>query len=396
MPKEVTVDMEKIIENIDQLSSRSQVYEVSRKLLNILMAKEREIKLRDDLTNKANGYYERQLVTELGNMDISVPRDRKGEFRPSVLPEPWQRHDKGYNNLLTNLVLSSYTPNQIKNLLREMQLPYSPEEIKELKEELYQKATEFRNRELPSDVFAIYIDAYHTDIKNDENRISKAVIYTILGIDMEGNKNVYGYYTFFGTETKKDWLVILNNLISRGLKRVMLVVSDDFSGLADAIKVLFPKSEHQLCFVHMQRNVKRHMSKEDARLFNNQLSILRRQSNYEDVLSKFIQLCEQYINKYPHFIKSLKKKKELYFSFLKYPHAVQKHIYTTNPVENLNSRIEVSRVKAGGYFQSVKTAETTLFVVFTNIHKNKWKKPLYAFRTASYEIQQLFNSKFLS
>jgi putative transposase len=128
-----------------------------------------------------------------------------------------------------------------------MNLPYSAEQIEEIKEDLYNKAKEIRTRELPSDMFALFIDAYHTQIKDEEvNRIKKSVVYNIVGIDMEGRKSLVSYYIYFGSESKEDWLQILNDLIKRGLKRVMVIVSDDFPGLTQAIGNLFPHTDHRL------------------------------------------------------------------------------------------------------------------------------------------------------
>jgi len=394
MTQNIVLNIEGLLEEISNVGSQREISDLGVILLNALMKKERDLRLKEDLENKGNGFYERQLVSELGKLNISIPRDRKGEFRSSLLPEPWQRYEESHKDLMTKLILCSYSPNQIKNLFSHMNLPYSSEQLEELKEELYKKAKEFRTRELPSESVVIYIDAYHTEIKNEENKVSKAVVYSILGVDMEGHKSIYGYYTFFGSETKEDWLVILNDLIYRGLKRVLLIVSDNFSGLSAAIKSLFPKSDHQLCYVHMQRNVRRNMSKEDAREFNNQLSILRKKKDFDSIVAEFEKLCHEYIKKYMHFIKGLLKNKNLYFAFLKYPESIQKNIYTTNPIENVNSRIEVTRVKAGGYFQSVKTLEISLYVLFSGIQDRKWKKPIPAFRKALYEINQLFAFRF--
>ncbi len=118
-----------------------------------------------------------------------------------------------------------------------MNLPYSAEQI----EDLYSKAKELVNRELPSDCFALFCDAYHTEMKDESRRIRKAVIYKVLGIDMQMKKDLYGYYVYIGSENKGDWLKIFNNLISRGLRKVMIVASDDFPWLSEAIKTLFPK-----------------------------------------------------------------------------------------------------------------------------------------------------------
>ena len=261
---------------------------------------------------------------------------------------------------------------------------------------LYLKAKELKNKQLTNNVFCIFIDAYHTQIKDENNKIKKAVIYSIISIDLTGKKELCGFYSFFGSESKEDWLVIFNDLISRGLTRLLLVISDDFSGLKEAIKSLFPNSSHQLCYIHMQRNVRRNMEKNDAKEFNEELSIIRKSKDKQSAISKFESLCNlnKYKDKYKSFIKKLLLKKELYFNFLDYPKTIRKHIYTTNIIENFNSRIEVKRINSGGYFQSKKVVDIAIYLIANNLIQNRWKKSVPAFIEAEYEINQLFNLKF--
>jgi putative transposase len=389
------LNLDKVLDEISKIDSREGIKTIAALLLNELMKKEREIYLRESIDNKANGYYERQLACFLGNLGISVPRDRKSEFRPAILPSEWQKADESFQEFILNLVLQSYSPNKIKALLQSMNLPYSAEQIEEIKEDLYNKAKEIRTRELPSDMFALFIDAYHTQIKDEEvNRIKKSVIYNIVGIDMEGRKSLVSYYIYFGSESKEDWLQILNDLIKRGLKRVMVIVSDDFPGLTQAIGNLFPQTDHQLCFLHMQRNIKKNMSKQDAKQFYEELSLIKKINDYEKAIVKFEDLCKSYEKKYPSYIKGLLNKKDNYFNYKKYPEQVRKYIYTTNVVENINSRIELIRANTGGYFQSIKTAEVAIYVTVSRIEKNKWKEPLPLVKSALYELRQIFVKKF--
>ena len=130
----------------------------------------------------------------------------------------------------------------------------------------------------------------------------------------------------------------------------MLMVSDDFPGLASAIKALFSNTDHQLCFIHMQRNIKKNMSREDARVFYDEMESIKLLKDYDKAIVKFQDLCKRFERKYPVFMKMLQSKKELYFTYLQYPEQIRKHIYTTNIVENLNSRLENTRVNNGGYF----------------------------------------------
>ena len=275
-----------------------------------------------------------------------------------------------------------------------MNLPYSAEEIEEIKEDLFLKAKEFKNKQITENIFAIFIDAYHTQIKDDENKIKKAVIYSIISIDLKGKKELCGFYTFFGSESKEDWLVIFNNLISRGLKRLTLVISDDFSGLKEAISALFPRAKHQLCYIHMQRNIRRNMGKNDAKIFNEELSLIRKDKDKKSALKRFENLCNEYRDKYQFYIEKLLAKKELYFNFIDFPEPIRKHIYTTNIVENFNSRIEVKRINSGGHFQSMKIVDIAIYVIGNNLHQNRWKNPIPAFKECEYEINQLFNLTF--
>lgn len=127
----------------------------------------------------------------------------------------------------------------------------------------------------------------------------KTVIYNAIGLDLEGKKGFLGYYIYRGSESKEDWLEILNDLIKRGLKRVMIIVSDDFSGLSSAIKALFPKTDHQLCLAHMQRNIKRNMSKEDAKAFYEELQLIKKMKDFDKAIMRFEEVIKRFEKKYP-------------------------------------------------------------------------------------------------
>jgi transposase-like protein len=371
--------------------------EMLEKMLNQVMKKERSFFLNKDDDNKGNGSYDRSLNSGLGKLALEIPRDRNSKFRPFLLPEPYQRNEESYSNLVNSLFLNSYSPNKIKSVLKTLNLPYSDNEINELKNELLNSAKEFKNRELPEKVVCIYIDAYHCDIKDViDNKIKQGVIYTVLGIDLNGKKEVYGFYPYIGHENKGTWISIFNNLIERKLSKPSLIISDDFSGIKDAIKTLFPKSDHQLCYVHLQRNIKRNMGRNDAAFFNEKLTAFRiNQEDFSVTVSKFETLCNDFKDKYPAFIKHIISRKNNYFMFLNYPKPIRKHIYTTNPIENFNSKLEIIRYNSGGFFHSFDHIDLAIFILIKRISNNKWAKILPHFRMAEYEIHQLFNKKFI-
>lgn len=362
-------------------------------LLNEIMKGERSIFLENSLNNKGNGYYPRELTTGSWRLNINVPRDRNGDFRPHVLPDRYKRVDDSYVELLMSLVINGYSESQLLLSLKELGLPYSVTELTKIKEHLVERLNDFKRRELPQDAFAVFIDGYHTEIK-DNLKIRKACVYTVLGIDLEGHKDVYGYYTFFGNENRADWLKVFNDLIERGLKRIVVIVSDDFPGLNDAIKALYPLTEHQLCYIHLQRNVRRNMAKEDASSFNKELENIKLSRDHEEGKGRFENLCHQYKNKYPTFIKAVLPKIDNYLCFLRYPEDIRKYMYTTNAVENLNSRIEQIRMKLGGYFQSVSILEINLMLQIDRLKQGKWRNPVPILRAKAYDLLQLFNMKF--
>ncbi len=295
--------------------------------------------------------------------------------------------------LLYSLVVNGYSPSQLQRTLSELGLPYTEDEIKKITEELRERLEDFKTRQLPSEVFALFIDGYHTDIKASK-RVKKSCVYTVLGIDLEGQKDIYGFYEFFGSENKEGWLKVLNDLLDRGLKKVVVVVSDDFPGLSEALESLYPHTEHQLCFVHLKRNIRRNMGRRDSQEFLKNLQQIKQLFSYEEAIEEFKNLCQRFEKSYPYFMKEIKAKAEKYLNFLKYPEEIRKYIYTTNSAENFNRRIEEIRLRLGGYFQSVEILEINLFLQRERLLQGRWRNPVPILKANAYELRQIFNRKF--
>jgi len=152
---------------------------------------ERSVFLENSPDNKRNGYYPRNLTTGSWRLRVNMPRDRNGEFRPQVLPEPYKRVDESYVDLFMGLVVNGYSESQLLLSLRELGLAYSVEELGRIRDRLLERLSDFRRRELPKEAFSLLIDAYHTEIK-DNLKVKRACVYVILGIDLEGRKDLYG------------------------------------------------------------------------------------------------------------------------------------------------------------------------------------------------------------
>lgn len=357
--------------------------------MNMLMLAERQLHLEQNPQDKGNGSFERKLGTPLGELALSVPRDRDGDFRPAILPKKHQRDYQEREALLESLLLNGYSPSQIQRTLSSLGLHYNPDELDTLKKHYLQLFNTWQNRELPQDIIGLFIDAYHTDTLI-EQKVRKTVVYVAIGIDFNGFKSLYGIYLYTGSESRGFWIQTLNQLIQRGLKSPLIVLSDDFPGLKESIDSLFPKALHQLCFIHMQRNVYRNMAKVDAKKFNQALKSFKLMNDADSAQSQFQQLCSEYEKQYPSFMQALISKKERYFAFLNFPQEVTKYFYTTNLVESFNSISEKNRQRNGGFFQSEDCLRTNIFLCLRKFHLSKWRKGIPHIIGQLYSLRQLF------
>jgi len=385
--------LEEILREVAVGSGKVGLKPLLQWFLNHLMEVERDLFLRHSENNKANGFYPRSLVAGSMNLGVRVPRDRNGDFRPRILPSKWRRSTDDYTSLLVSLVANGYSDAEIARALKGLGLHYSVDEMQEIRDRVRERVQDFKSRELKSDWAAVFIDAYPTKVK-DKTRVRDAAVYIFIGLDMDGNKELLHFEVVFGKENKGTWVRIFQDLIQRGLKRPLLVVSDDFSGLREALLDLFPMTDHQLCYVHLMRNVRRQMRREDSKEFIHELKLVRMARDFEGGVQKFRELCERYADSYPTFMESLMKKVENYLAFQKYPESIRKYLYTTNTVENFNSLLEKVRLDVGGYFQSQELLDINTVLIHDRLKDHRWSKPVPAVHAASYELKQLFALKF--
>lgn len=381
-------ELEKIVDQLVQEGNVS-AKEILQTVLNLLMQSERNLHVSQYQNDKGNGYFERSLGTPIGELQLKVPRDRNGDFRSAILPAPHQRDIKESTDLLEALFFNSYSPNQIRRTLKQMNLHYNPKELEILKNEYLDLFNKYQERQLTDDYMAVFIDVYHSKTCIN-NKVLESALYVAIGIDFEGKKDLLGLYLYEGGENKAFWLQTFNQLIERGLKRPMMIVSDDFSGLKQAISMLFPNALHQLCFIHMQRNVYRNMGRTDAKNFNYELKQIRLKNDIDICKNSFKELCASYQKKYPFFIKALIDDTDNYFAFKYFPQDVQKHFYTTNIVESVNSIIERSRTRMGGFFQSKQALFLNAFLSIESIKKRHWSHGVPQIKAHLYDLRQLF------
>jgi transposase-like protein len=181
-------------------------------------------------------------------------------------------------------------------------------------------------------------------------------------------------------------------VIERGLRRLMILVHDDFSGLLPISQSLFPTADIQLCTVHMQRNAKAHLSKTDAVEFHKRWTSIKSCWDLDVASNQFEQLCDHFAKTYPAWIAELRKKREHYLAFLKYPEETRRSFSSTNLVEAINGQLEIMRRNSGGYFHSEDTLKLKLGLAVLSLENGKWNRP--AIRAPLPQLNAMFHALF--
>ena len=364
-------------------------------LLNEFMLRERDRYLQLNEEEKANGFYPRDLHLTLGKLNLRVPRIRYGKgFRPAILPPRWKRADKDYEELLIGMLANGYSHAQLKRALTTLGLPFSEDALQDAKALIRDQLAFYKTQPLPRDLFAVFIDAYFGKLRSTDGKIHEISLFVAVGIDLDGNKQVLGFWVLSGRESKGFWVEVLQDLVNRGVHRVLLFVTDDFAGLSEVIGKLFPYAEHQLCLLHLQRNLKRKLSPQVYQEAKDLLMALRHAHDKQEGNQPFSDLCALVQKHKPQMAKHMEKNTDSYLAFLGYPQQVRSHIYTTNIVESVNAGIDKMRLDLGGYFPSKECLEVNLFIQVVNLQDRWWRKPIPTVRAVSYELRQLHTLRY--
>jgi len=346
--------------------------------------------------DKGNGAYARSLKVGSIPIDIAVPRTRNGTFRPSILPPPYQRdYPEETQALLLALLASSRSLNAAKAALRRIGLSGSEQEIDAVAHEFIEELQLRNSRPLDPDLLALFLDAKYVEVK-EADRLRPCAIYMVVGLGRDGKKHILASIVRPGRENLEDWKLILRGLLERGLRRVLIVVHDDFSGLLPITKSLFPQADIQLCIVHMQRNAKSHLSKTDAPEFTKRMRALKTAWNQEVASAQFEDLCQRFQSACPSFIAEIRKKRDHYLAFLNYPDAIRRSLSTTNVVEAVNGQLEIMRRNSGGYFHSNETLQLKLGMAISQLESGRWRRAASSVQNALDHFNLIFQARFES
>jgi len=321
-----------------------------------------------DTDNSRNGYSSKEVRGKSGSFRIDVPRDRKSEFEPQVVKKR-QKDISKIEDMVLALYQKGLTTRDIQNYIMEIYgYNLSPETISNITDRVIEKATEWQNRPLEEVYPIIFIDGMYFKVKNGIEAETRTA-YIIISIDMEGKKDVLGIW-IGEVENSKFWLNIFNELKTRGVKDVLILCTDKLPGIETAVRAVFPRVELQFCIVHQMRNSLNHVVYKDRREVVIDLKKVYQAATEEMALLELERFEDKWGEKYPYIGKSWRDSWDNLSTFFKYSPQIRRLIYTTNPIESLNSQIRrVTRNK--GVYPNEDALFKILYLAVISV-TNKW------------------------
>ena len=321
-----------------------------------------------DTDDSRNGYSKKTVVSSLGEIDLDIPRDRKGEFEPQIV----RKNQTDISNI-EDQVLSMYakgmTTRDISSHLHDVYgVDASAEMISHMTDRILPIAKEWQNRPLERKYAVVFMDAVHFHVREDNRTVKKAV-YVAIGVKLNGTKEVLGMW-IGGNESAKYWLGVLNEIKNRGVEDIMIVSVDGLTGFVDAIGAVFPKAEVQRCIVHQVRYTTKFVNYKDLKPFVKDLKAIYQAPSEEMALEALDTLEETWGKKYSASVASWRNNWPQLSTFFKYPAEIRKIIYTTNSIENFNRGLrKVTKAKA--VFPTDDALFKSIYLAMVDITK-KW------------------------
>lgn len=339
--------------------------------------------------NSRNGSSEKTLKSKEGELTIEVPRDRNSEFEPQIIPKHQTRF-KGFNSKIISLYAKGLSTRDIQSELEEMYgTEVSPTLISNVTEAVLEDVKDWQHRSLDKLYPIVYLDALVIKVRQDSKVIRKA-FYLALGVNGDGQKELLGIW-ISENEGAKFWLNVLTELKNRGLEDILIACIDGLTGFPEAIGVVYPKTQVQLCIVHMVRNSLRFVSWKERKQVAADLRKIYGALTLESAEIALTDFAEKWDSRFPTISKSWFNHWENLTPFFAFPEEIRRAIYTTNAIESLNSSLR-KVINNKKIFPSDDAALKLLFLALKNISK-KWTMPIHNWKSAMNHFMIIFGDR---
>ncbi len=323
--------------------------------------------------NSRNGTSAKTLKGDFGEVEIEVPRDRKGSFEPKIVPRH-QRRFVGFDDKILSMYARGMTTREIQGHLQEIYgVEVSPSLISEVTDAVLEEVKAWQTRPLEALYPILFLDALMVKMRH-EGRVENRAVYVAIGIDLEGRKDVLGLWTS-ANEGAKFWLQVLTELRNRGVKDIFIACVDGLKGFPQAIETVFPQAQVQLCIVHLVRASLNYVGWKERKQVAQDLKSVYRAATEDEARREMASFAERWNSKYPTIAALWQRNWERVIPFFQFPAEVRKVIYTTNAVESLNMSLRKA-LKTRVAFPSEEAALKVMYLALRNVIA-KWESPLH-------------------
>jgi transposase-like protein len=319
--------------------------------------------------NNRNGSYPKTVVTEIGEVEVQMPRDRLGTFEPVTVPKHVRRLDGLAGNVIS-LYAKGMTTGDIQTHLAEIyDTDISRETISKITDAIVPEMEAWQHRPLDSVYAVVLIDAIVIKIRGSQ--VANRPVYVAIGVNLQGDRDVLGMWIGpTGGEGAKQWANMLTELRNRGLTDVLITCCDGLKGLPESIRATWPNTTVQTCVVHMVRNALTYASKKDWQPITRAMRDIYTAPTVTAAEARFAEFSDQWAQRYPAMIQSWQRSWPEFVPFLEFPVELRKIVYTTNAIESLNARFRRA-VRHRGHFPNEQAALKVLYLVATQQRPNR-------------------------
>jgi len=339
--------------------------------------------------NSRNGKSSKSVKGDSGELDISVPRDREGNFEPELVKKG-QRRLPGFDDKVLALYARGMTTREIQGHLHELYgVEVSPTLISRVTDTVLEDVRAWQGRPLDPVYPIVYLDAIHVKMRASGHVQSQAV-YLALGINLEGHKELLGLWVG-EAEGAKFWLSVLTELKNRGLQDILIACVDGLKGFPEAIESMFPKTQIQLCIVHMIRNSLRYVSWKERKTVAAALRAIYSATTEEAALQALEAFAKAWDVRFPTISRLWQRHWTNLSAFFSYPEPLRKVIYTTNAIESINAQLRKVTKKKGA-FPTKESVQKVLYLALARASE-RWKRPIRDWAAALNHLSIVFEGR---
>lgn len=319
--------------------------------------------------NSRNGHSSKTLRTSFGDVEVAVPRDRKGEFEPQLLKKNQTSISQDIEEKILSMYAKGMTTGDIEAHIQDIYgVDVSDTTVSRITDKILPVAKEWQQRPLEAVYAVVFLDAIHYHVRSEGHIVKKAV-YIAIGIDLDGHKDVLGMWVG-ENESAKYWATVLNSLRNRGIEDIFIACTDNLCGFSTAIEAVFPKTEIQNCIIHQIRNSSKYVSYKDLKALMADLKAVYAAVDEDAALMALDAFSEHWDKKYPTISQSWRANWANLSTYFKFPQELRRLIYTTNAIEGFNRQLR-KVTKAKSVFPTDESLFKMLYLAMMDITK-KW------------------------